>query len=112
MKWNHLNSPAQLDLIREESKSNPVLIFKHSARCSVSRVALDRLERKWGVDADRIKPYFLDLLTYREVSNRVANQFNVEHESPQILLIRNGSAVLDRSHFDIEIGEILAAANN
>lgn len=107
-----MHSPDQLELIREESKSKPVLIFKHSARCSISRVALDRLERRWSVDADRIKPYFLDLLTYREMSNRVASQFNVEHESPQILLIRNGSAILDRSHFDIEIGEILAAAKN
>lgn len=97
-------------MIREESKAGPVLIFKYSSRCSVSRVALDRLERKWDSQAAAIKPYFLDLLTYREISNRVADQFKVEHESPQVLLIRNGNAVYDSSHFDIEFAEIVAAA--
>ena len=112
MKWNELRSPDQLDVIREESNSKPVLIFKHSSRCSISRLALDRLERKWSPEAEGIKPYFLDLISYRDVSNRVADQFSVEHESPQVLLIRNGNAVYDRSHYDIEFGSILAAANN
>ena len=112
MKWNELRSPDQLDEIREESKSSPVLIFKYSSRCSVSQLALDRLERKWSDRAEAIKPYFLDLLAHREVSKRVADQFDVEHESPQVLLIRNGSAVYDRSHFEIEFGEIVAAAGN
>lgn len=112
MKWNELRSPDQLDVIREESKSKPVLIFKHSSRCSVSRLALDRLQRKWDADAGGIKPYFLDLISFRDISNRVADQFSVEHESPQVLLIRNGSVIYDRSHFDIEAGEIIAAAGN
>jgi bacillithiol system protein YtxJ len=112
MKWNELRSPDQLDVIREESKSSPVLIFKYSSRCSVSQLALDRLERKWSDQAGAIKPYFLDLIAHREVSNRVADQFEVEHESPQVLLIRNGTVVFDRSHFEIEFGEILAAASN
>lgn len=110
MEWNELVSPDQLDMIREESKKNPVLIFKYSSRCSVSQLALDRLERKWSEKAKDIKPYFLDLITYREVSNRVAAQFEVEHESPQVLLIRDGNAIYDSSHFDIEFGEIVAAA--
>ncbi|HTF19020.1 MAG TPA: bacillithiol system redox-active protein YtxJ [Chryseolinea sp.] len=112
MKWNELRSPDQLDVIREESKSKTVLIFKHSSRCSVSQLTLDRLQRKWGVQADGIKPYFLDLISFRELSNRVADQFSVEHESPQVLLIRNGDAIYDRSHFDIEFSEILTAASN
>lgn len=112
MMWNELRSPDQLDVIREESKSTTVLIFKHSSRCSVSQLTLDRLQRKWGAQAEGIKPYFLDLISFRELSNRVADQFSVEHESPQVLLIRNGNAIYDRSHFDIEFGEILAAANN
>ena len=112
MKWNELRSPDQLDVIREESKSGPVLIFKHSYRCSISQMAKDRLERKWSEQAGAIKPYFLDLITHRDISNRVADQFDVEHESPQVLLIRNGTAVFDRSHFEIEFGAIVAAANN
>jgi len=110
MEWNALKSPDQLEMIREESKSLPVLIFKHSYRCSISRMALDRLERKWQGETAGIKPYFLDLISYREVSNRVADQFKVDHESPQVLLIRNGEAVYDSSHYDIELSKIIAAA--
>ena len=112
MKWNVLSSPDQLDVIREESKSKPVLIFKHSSRCSVSQLTLDRLQRKWGAHAGDIKPYFLDLIAFRDISNRIADQFRVEHESPQVLLIRNGEVIYDRSHYDIEFGGILAAASN
>lgn len=89
MNWTELKSPDQLDVIREESNSKPVLIFKHSSRCSISRLALDRLERKWGQEAQGIKPYFLDLISYRDISNHVAHQFDVEHESPQVLLTSN-----------------------
>ena len=112
MEWNELRSPDQLELIREESKSKPVLIFKHSTRCSISRLTLDRLQRKWGAQAEGIKPYYLDLIAFRDLSNTVADQFQVEHESPQVLLIRNGNAVYDRSHYDIEFGDILTAAGN
>lgn len=111
MKWHELKSTDQLDRIREESMLNPVLIFKYSNRCSVSQVALDRLERKWSdQEASAIKPYFLDLITFRETSNRIAQQFDVEHESPQVLLIKDGRAIYDRSHFDIDYKSILEAA--
>jgi bacillithiol system protein YtxJ len=111
MKWNELKSPDQLETIRQESKVNPVLIFKYSNRCSVSQVALDRLERKWSEqEASQIKPYFLDLISFRETSNRIAQQFDVEHESPQVLLIKDGKAVYDRSHFDIDYRAILEAS--
>jgi bacillithiol system protein YtxJ len=112
MKWNELKSPDQIDMIREESKSKPVLIFKHSSRCSVSQLTLDRLQRKWSAQASVIKPYFLDLIAFRDISNRVAEQFSVEHESPQVLLIRDGNVIYDRSHFDIDFGGILEAANH
>jgi bacillithiol system protein YtxJ len=111
MKWHELKSSDQLDAIREESKANPILIFKYSNRCSVSQVALDRLERKWiDQEASAIKPYFLDLIAFRETSNRIAQQFEVEHESPQVLLIRDGKAIYDRSHFDIDYRSILEAS--
>lgn len=83
--WTELNSEAQVESIREESKNQPVLIFKHSTRCPISAAALDRLERNWkSENAGPVKTYFLDLLSYRNVSNRVAEYFNVEHESPQL----------------------------
>ncbi len=113
MKWNELKSTSQLDQIREESMTKPVLIFKYSNRCSVSQLALDRFERKWSDEkAAGIKPYFLDLISFRELSNLIARQFNVQHESPQVLLIRNGEAVYDGSHFDIDFEQMVAAANN
>lgn len=113
MKWHELKSTDQVDQIREESKSKPVLIFKFSKRCSVSQLALDRLERKWSdQETADIKPYFLDLIAFRETSNRIAHQFQVEHESPQVLVIKNGAAVYDGSHYDIDYGEILIAAKS
>lgn len=112
MKWSELRSVHQIDMIREESKENPILIFKYSSRCSVSRMALDRLERNWD-DAEMlaVKPYFLDLITYREISNRIAAVFDVEHESPQVLIIENEKSIYDVSHMRIRYEEIKEAVH-
>lgn len=113
MKWHELKALDQLQVIKEESIERPVLIFKHSTRCNISRTTLDRLERHWNdQEMARVKPYFLDLLNYREISNSLATQFEVEHESPQILLIDKGRSVLDLSHFEIDYQEIRSAINN
>jgi bacillithiol system protein YtxJ len=113
MKWIELNTLEQLDEIKKESATTPVLIFKHSRRCNISRASLDRLERNWNDDEMvRVKPYFLDLLTYREISNGIAEKFQVEHESPQILLINHGQSVLDLSHFEIDYDSIRTAIKN
>jgi bacillithiol system protein YtxJ len=107
MKWSELRSANQIDLIRKESKENPVLIFKYSSRCSISRMALDRLERNWNEsDMQMVKPYFLDLITYRNVSNQIAEVFEVEHESPQVLIIDNEKSVYDQSHMAIHYESI------
>lgn len=112
MEWIALRESRQLDEIVEQSKKNPVLIYKHSTRCNISRAALDRLERKWNGAVGGITPYFLDLITYREVSNRIAEMFDVEHHSPQVLVIANGKSVLDLSHFDIDFEKIKSAVQN
>ncbi len=113
MKWSELRSPSQIDLIREESKENPVLIFKYSSRCSISRMALDRLERNWNEsEMQMVKPYFLDLITYREVSNRIADVFDVRHESPQVLIIDNEKSVYDESHMGIRYDSIKDVVNS
>ncbi len=101
MNWNHLNSLDQLESIKEESKEKPVLIYKHSTRCSISGMAMDRLERSWGRELDSVKTYYLDLISHRDISNAVAETFKVYHESPQIILIKNGEAVYDASHMSI-----------
>lgn len=108
MNWEILTSPEQLEAIRQESASKPVMIFKHSTRCSISRMVLDRLERNWDVKdmEPRVKPYFLDLISYRQVSNQIAELFDVEHESPQVLIIRNGQSIYDNSHMGIDYQSI------
>lgn len=110
MNWNQLTSKQQLDLIDEESKQTPVLLFKHSTRCSISSTALSRLERKWQeTDGQKLKPYYLDLLQHRDVSNFIASHYGVEHQSPQALIIRNGKCVYSATHLDIFYEEIIQA---
>lgn len=107
MNWNYLNHADQLNNLIDESATQHILIFKHSTRCSISRATLDRLERNWkDADVPNLKPYFLDLITYRNVSNAVAEKFDVEHESPQVLIIRKGKSVYDTSHLGIDFREI------
>jgi bacillithiol system protein YtxJ len=113
MNWISLKDLKQLDDIVAESKEKPVLIYKHSTRCNVSRAAFDRLERRWdaSVTGD-VKRYLLDLISCRDISNLVAERFKVEHQSPQILVISDGKSVLDLSHFEIEFEEIQSVLRN
>jgi bacillithiol system protein YtxJ len=107
MQWNELKTPGQLDQLREESKEQSILIFKYSSRCSISQMVFDRLERNWKEkEMTGVKPYFLDLISYRDVSNRIALDFEVEHESPQVLIIENGKSVYNQSHMGIDYGKI------
>ncbi|MCC9166517.1 bacillithiol system redox-active protein YtxJ [Pontibacter harenae] len=104
MNWHPLTSTEQLDNIVEESKSTPVVIFKHSTSCSISATAKSRLERQWdGAGVDNVKPYYLDLLSYRPISNEIAEVFNVMHESPQLLLIQDGMCTYNTSHMGISV---------
>jgi bacillithiol system protein YtxJ len=113
MEWNTLSAIDHLRLLQEESKQKRILIFKHSTRCNISRAALDRLERSWkSEEMDNVKPYYLDLISHRDISNQVASQFGVEHESPQVLIIENGKAVYDSSHFNIDYQQIRNVVKN
>ncbi len=103
MNWTELKELNQIEKIVEESTDQRILIFKHSTSCSISRTALDRLERNWKEDEMiKLKPYYLDLLSFGGISNAVAQKFGVEHESPQVLIIENGKSIYDRSHFGID----------
>lgn len=105
INWNPLTTLQQLDEIATASSEKPVVIFKHSTRCSISRMALKQFENEFDLH-QQVKPYFLDLIQYREVSNEIANRFDVIHQSPQILLIKEGKSVYDVSHDGID-AEIL-----
>jgi len=109
IKWNELNDLEQIGTILEESKSQPVLIFKHSYSCGTSAMMLDRLQRKWNQEeVSELKPYFLDLLSNRNVSNQLAETFGVWHQSPQILIIHGGKCIYDISHMGISFEAIKA----
>jgi bacillithiol system protein YtxJ len=107
MNWTALKSEEQLETIREESKTQPIVIFKHSTSCNISGMMLSRLERSWKPEqVASVKPYFLDLKAHRAVSNKVASIFDTEHESPQMLIIRSGKPVHVASHFEIDFESI------
>ncbi len=105
MNWIALNAETQLQQIIERSAARPQLIFKHSTRCSISSMAKSRLERNF--QPVNIDFYFLDLLAHRPLSQQVAEVFNVEHESPQILLIKDGRCVYNESHTGISMEDIV-----
>jgi bacillithiol system protein YtxJ len=106
MNWIQLTSPAQLDTIRNQSAEKPQVIFKHSTRCAISAMVKGRLEKKSAPQS--IDFYFLDLIAHRQLSNQVAETFQVHHESPQILLIKNGECVYDESHTGISMDDVVA----
>jgi bacillithiol system protein YtxJ len=103
MSWNNLTDLGQLDEIMALSKDKPVAIFKHSTRCSVSRMALKQFENEFDL-SDKIIAYFLDLIAYRDVSNEIMNRFGVQHQSPQLILIKDGKAIYSATHSDIDAG--------
>jgi len=107
MKWTLLTDLDQLDAIDDASRERPVLIFKHSTRCSISSAALGRLERAWAPADDAHIAYFLDLLKYRSISNAIATRYRIEHESPQALVIRNGKCVGVSAHFGITYTDLI-----
>ena len=110
INWTELKEEIQIENILEESKKYPVLIFKHSTRCSISVTALNRLERNWSPEKiTPIKTYYLDLLSHRSVSHQVSECFGVEHESPQVLILKDGKPMHVRSHLSIGFAEISSA---
>jgi bacillithiol system protein YtxJ len=84
-----------------------VLIFKHSTRCSISSTALNRLERAWRPEDAGHAVWYLDLLRYRPISNAIAERYGIQHESPQVLVIRAGRCVYDASHTAITHAEVV-----
>lgn len=108
MNWKKLTQPSQIEEIKALSFEKPVLIFKHSTRCSISSMSLDRMLRNWKEDDHaKLEPFYLDLINFRSLSDLVEDTFGVPHESPQVILIREGKAVYDNSHFGISYPEIM-----
>jgi bacillithiol system protein YtxJ len=105
VNWIALESISQLDEIVNLSNEKPVLIFKHSTRCSVSRMVLKQFENEFKLE-ESITSYFLDLLEHRDISNAIASRFEVQHQSPQIVVIQVGKAIYTASHESIDAGSL------
>lgn len=104
IKWNNIQSTEDVDKIVVASNDRYQAIFKHSTTCPISSMAKMRLESKW--DLDMLDAHYLDLLSYRSVSNYIAEALEVHHESPQIILLKDGEVIYDSSHLDITVDEL------
>ena len=109
MNWISLESAQQLDGIKQHLGYS--IIFKHSTRCSISLMAKRRMEMDADALPENLPIYFLDLIKYRDISNQIAQDFHVYHQSPQLLLIKDGECILDQSHSDISVEEALSEVN-
>ena len=107
MNWKEFKSEEDLEAIKKRSSEKPQVIFKHSTRCSISSMAKGRLER--STEPNGIDFNYLDLIAHKNISAKIAEMFNVEHESPQVLIIKNGECVYDESHNAISMDEIVEA---
>ncbi len=97
--WIDLNAMEQLDEIEKISEEKTVGILKHSTRCGISRMVLKMFESDYNLDKDKpVELYFLDLINHRDISNEIAARFNVRHESPQLIVIKNREVVHHASH--------------
>lgn len=109
MNWIELQSIEQAKELINSSTEKPILFFKHSTRCSISNMAKDRLERKWDIDDSKLAPVHLDLLNHRDVSNFLATELNIEHQSPQVILVKNKAATYSETHSMINVDDISKA---
>ncbi len=99
--WIILNNEIPLNEIIENSKNKTIVIFKHSTRCGISRGVLKQFESENNSKTKNIAFYYLDLLNFREISNAIATKFNIEHQSPQLIVLKNGKKIANASHYDI-----------
>jgi len=108
--WINLTTEEELADAVKQSFQKPVILFKHSTRCSISSMAKSRLERSWNL-SDHLDAYYLDLIAFRPVSNKIAESLNVVHESPQVILLKEGKAIYHTSHNDISVESLAAELN-
>ena len=107
IQWEPLTEMDQIHKIHNDSINSHILIFKYSNRCGISDMVLSRLERSWHPEEmTHVRPYFLDLITYRDISNQIAEQYGVRHESPQLLLIKDQKLSYHTSHMGINYSHL------
>lgn len=107
--WKTLQEIDQIETIKNQSHDRAVAIFKHSTRCGISHMAKHQLERDWDFGAGELDFYYLDLIRHRPVSNAVSEKLGVVHQSPQIIVLKDGKVVYHTSHHMISAGALRKA---
>ncbi|MDP4683417.1 MAG: bacillithiol system redox-active protein YtxJ [Crocinitomicaceae bacterium] len=110
--WKNIESIQMLDELVSLTQDNAVLIFKHSTRCSISMMALTRFESEWDLNISSCDLYFLDLITHRDISNKIAEITGVIHQSPQVIVLRKGEVLYEESHNSISARDIKKEVNS
>lgn len=100
--WNYLEQMEDLDIIEKTSFEKPVAIFKHSTTCGISRMSWNLFQKNYKISNDKMELYYLDLLAHRSISNEIALRFEVVHQSPQLIVIKDGKAIHHSSHESID----------
>jgi len=104
--WQQLSCIDDLDLAEKESYTKPVVLFKHSVTCGISAAAKHRLENGYDLDSENVALYYLDLLSYRDISNEIAKRFGIIHQSPQLIILKKGQAIANSSHHAISLNTL------
>jgi len=107
MEWKPIRSLLDIKEAVFQSQQNPIMLFKHSTRCAISIMAKSRLERNWSKTENKVQPYYLDLLNFRDVSGYIAEKWLLKHESPQALIISKGELTFHISHEGITVDAII-----
>ncbi len=101
--WKEIHSLSDWRRLLEKSEQLPVAVFKHSTRCSISSMAKQRIERDWDIDETELPLYYLDLIQHRDISNAIAQDLAVEHQSPQLIVFKNRKPIYAKSHNSISV---------
>jgi bacillithiol system protein YtxJ len=104
--WKEITSVEEFNEMLNAPTDKAKLFFKHSTRCSISSMALKGFEREWNVSSDDFELYFIDLIAHRDISNAIAAESHVEHQSPQVVVWRNGEVIYNASHHHIDAQKI------
>lgn len=104
--WKTITSEAELEAAIDASYQGTVVLFKHSVTCGISMGAKYGLERDWDFEDKDLTFYYLDLLSFRSISNKIADDLGVTHQSPQVIVVKAGKAVYDTSHHAISVAAL------
>jgi bacillithiol system protein YtxJ len=111
INWIPFVENSQFTDVLLESKTKPVLLFKHSTRCGISRFVLKNFEKEYDISSEKLQLYFLDLLAFRSISDEVSNRFNVHHQSPQVIILFKEEVIYHASHQQINVSDIKDVLN-